>query len=447
MERLVLGVSLAVGLTAACGPNPAPTGTGGTGGNAGGGNNPFCAVKQVLDAKCTSCHADIPNSGAPMPLTSYAATQRNGLNGQKIFSLIGARVASGTMPPGGGLSAQEQATLVDWANAGGPGSECAGQSRGTCATDPSYCIGEQYLPCKPDIYLRAHAPGNANKKFTVPANASDRYNCYQFPNPFAGGKYEIAEAAAIDNYSVIHHWLVFGTNTPQAVGDVDDSGGCTSPEQKDTLLSGWAPGATNSVFPKDVGLLLNQYKYLTLQIHYNNPTNVPADDASGVAYCTTTQVPPNIAGIVTLGQDYGVTAPAGAVNFPGGSGTCNNLFAAGSGTATIIESFPHMHRMGSGFTTEHLRNGQLVDYVSDVPLGTWAFDQQTHYPHNELGTGRIQILPGDTLRTTCFYTNPTATNVVFGTKTSDEMCYDFVIAYPIQQLRRGCGTLFVSFNQ
>lgn len=449
MKRFVLGGLLALVSTLACGPVPTTPGTGGTGGGGtGGSGNPFCAVKRILDAKCTSCHSNPPN-GAPMALTSYASTQAT-LGGSPVYRLMGQYVSNGAMPPAPypPLTDADKNTIVAWANAGGQGSECTtGGSQGTCETDPSYCIGEQYLPCKPDIHLTAHPRGNLSAKYTVPGNARDIYNCFQFPNPFAGGKYGVGSAPIIDNTSVIHHYLVFGANAGQLAGEVDDSGGCVGPELSDTLVSGWAPGGTNSVPPADVAMQLGQYAYLVLQIHYNNLSPFPQPDGSGVALCSTSTVRPNIAGVVTLGQDVGISAPAGGVNVPGGNGTCTNMFAFGSGTATIIASSPHMHRLGSGFTTEHIRNGQRIGYVDNIPLGTWKFDGQTLYPHNELGTGRIQVLPGDVLKTTCYYTNTTGASVGFGTRTSDEMCYDFLGVYPYSQLRRGCGSLFVSFNQ
>jgi hypothetical protein len=83
------------------------------------------------------------------------------------------------------------------------------------------------------------------------------------------------------------------------------------------------------VYPKDVGVSINQYPVLTLQIHYNNPALVPGADASGVGYCTTTAAKQNVAGIVTFGTDLGISIPANANGqTPGGTGTCNNMFRA-----------------------------------------------------------------------------------------------------------------------
>ncbi|HMJ12897.1 MAG TPA: hypothetical protein VK524_15855 [Polyangiaceae bacterium] len=452
MRITFIAVTLTMAFGVACGPPP-PTGTGGAAGTGGaGGANPFCDVKRVLTTKCTSCHADIPNSGAPMPLTSYAATQQTDPEtGQKYYSLLGTRAGNGSMPPYPNLplSTTDKQVLVNWANSGGKGAECPTPSAGTCETDPNYCVGEQHLPCKPDMYFKAHARGDVNRKFPIPAGARDDYHCYRFKNPFYGAnppRYEIAEAPVIDNTAVIHHWLLFGSHFG-ADGDVDDSGNCVAPEFTDTLLAGWAPGGTNSVYPSDVGLALNEWPILNLQVHYNNPGSTAHEDASGIGICSTTRTPQNIAGTVTLGQDVGVSAPAGAVNHPGGNGTCDNMFKVGTGTATILNSWGHMHQLGSGFTTELLRGGQRMRYVTNIPLGDWSFDQQKHYMHTELGDGRVQVLPGDRLKTTCYYTNPTTRNVGFGTSTSAEMCYDFIVAYPISQLKRGCGALSITFRQ
>jgi hypothetical protein len=49
------------------------------------------------------------------------------------------------------------------------------------------------------------------------------------------------------------------------------------------------------------------------------------------------------------------------------------------------------------------------------------------------------VQPGEVLRTTCWYSNPTATAIGFGPKTTDEMCYDFVIGYPYASTVERCG--------
>jgi len=53
-----------------------------------------------------------------------------------------------------------------------------------------------------------------------------------------------------------------------------------------------------------------------------------------------------------------------------------------------------------------------------------------------------QVLPGDTLQTTCYYDNPNPTSVGFGPKTTDEMCFDFIAVFPYGTANKKCGAVF-----
>jgi hypothetical protein len=438
MKSCIVAIALS---TVACGPNPSPQGVGGAGGDTNQGNA-FCSgvpsPAQVLQAKCTSCHSDPPNSGAPFKLTTYADARDHA-------PAIAARIEAGSMPPPTAntpLSTEQKAALLSWVNAGAPGNECVSNKPG-CPEDPNLCVGEQFLPCVPDAYILAYSPEDRAQKFVVRAGVSDHYDCFQFANPFYGtGRLITAEAPVIDNANVVHHWLLFG-GTTGTDGQVN-TGSCIDPQLGDTLLTGWAPGGTNQVYPSDVGVRISEFPILTLQTHYNNPSDIDLEDGSGIAFCSTSEAKPNVAGTVTLGTDLGIFIPPGSNDYAGGVSSCPNLFkGSNTGTATIVTSAPHMHQLGSGFTTEQLRDGERVGYVSNVPVGTWSFDRQTHYPHSEVSPGgsRILVEPGDVLKTTCYYTNPGTSAVGFGGKTTKEMCYDFLMVYPIDELRRGCGPL------
>ncbi len=71
-------------------------------------------VKPVLERWCTSCHGEPPTSGAPMSLTSYEAVVEH-LERVRVRTLV-----QQTMPPGGGLSADDRAVLATWIAAGAP---------------------------------------------------------------------------------------------------------------------------------------------------------------------------------------------------------------------------------------------------------------------------------------------------------------------------------------
>ncbi|HEY6560481.1 MAG TPA: hypothetical protein VI072_24525 [Polyangiaceae bacterium] len=457
MNKYVVGIILAVPFGLACGPAPAPGGTAGTGGAPPA--NPFCNVKSVLTAKCTGCH--YPGSGqAPMSLTTYADTQAI-RNGKPVWQLMAERVGGGTMPPIGssqaaGTTQADRDVIRNW---NGSGSECSGPVT-SCADGEMCnlrnCNGEACISNKCNITHRflAHS-GNGSGRWPVAANTLDDYRCFTFANPFYNTNIQVtAETPIIDagNPSVIHHWLLFGSSRPPSAAGGPPSGGtgifqCVSPELGDKLISGWAPGGDAYILPPDIGLTLRSYPYLVLQSHYFTTPFVSGSDKSGVAFCTTPTARTNAATIVTLGTDN-ISIPAGAQGAKA-TGYCDSR-VGGNGLAKnnrpvyVIGSSPHMHTLGTAFTTTHTRGTTKLANFSTVGPGgeveRWTFDQQHKY-----GLPRVPVQPGDSLVTTCTYSNPGPFPVGFGPGTSAEMCYDFIMAYPAADTRGECGQ-GVTFN-
>ncbi|HEY6561740.1 MAG TPA: hypothetical protein VI072_30935 [Polyangiaceae bacterium] len=395
----------------ACGPVP-PPGTGGAGGTGGapptGGPVIPCNVLQIMANKCQTCHSNPPQYGAPMPLTTLQEVQTHR---ERMI----ARVEARTMPPNTTLSDADRNTLVTWLRNGAQG------------VAPSTCvipgdddrIGPEYLPC-PDshrITMRTYAGAEGSgTKYSVATG--QRYVNFSFRNPFRDGELSTDVAPLIDNKSVIHHFILYG------IGGGGGSGR--------THVSGWAPGGTNGNMPPDVGLMLD-YDSFTMEVHYSNATGGTQLDSSGVVFCTNRNQATGVitprqytAGIFTLGQ-YLFSIPAGAQNHPV-TAQCNV-----QRPMTIIGTSPHMHQLGWGFRTEHIRGGNLED-LSNIPDGQWSFDGQRHYGLEP----RRQVNVGDILRTTCRFRNPNPYPVNFGTRTEDEMCFDFMTVIPYTPLLRSC---------
>ena len=57
------------------------------------------------------------------------------------------------------------------------------------------------------------------------------------------------------------------------------------------------------------------------------------------------------------------------------------------------------------------------------------------------------INPGDRLETTCSFTNTTDTMVTFGERTEDEMCFNFVLAWPANALQSQLPLNFSQFQR
>jgi hypothetical protein len=95
-----------------------------------------------------------------------------------------------------------------------------------------------------------------------------------------------------------------------------------------------------------------------------------------------------------------------------------------------------MHTLGRSFQTVIHRGSDTGPAVPLVVVDAFSFDNQRFYPNEPPAI----FYPGDSVTTSCVYDNPSAQAVTFGERTEDEMCFDFVLLYPIAQLStRSCG--------
>jgi hypothetical protein len=414
-----LCVAVAAGLGAGCGesadPAPAPAGALPT------------DVARVLQGACVSCHAATPRYGAPMPLVTYADLQRAAPSNaaRRVWQLMGERVHDPVRPmPPTRLAAADLAVIDAWVAAGAPA--CTGPSCGT-VTPPA--IDGPALPCVPSHTFSAHAAGSQGA-FAVPGAAGNVNKCFAFRSPFNGTTQATAFGPNVNNASVLHHMILFATDTPQTEGAVFNCDGNMPRDAR--FVTGWAPGNMGTVLPGDVGAELpGNSAWFILQVHYWNVQSAPADDASGLAMCTTDTPRPHAAAVTTLGsadiaippraQDHAVT------------GTCTPALTE---PVHIIGSGPHMHRRGTALRTEIVRGGAAQGQTTmlvDVP--NFSFDAQVNYPSDTL------VMPGDVLRTTCRFRNMDAQTVYFGERTEDEMCFNFVLAWPAGALSNAGGAV------
>jgi hypothetical protein len=394
-----------------------------------------CEVEDVLAARCWSCHGDPPKFGAPMPLRTrddLLMPARSDVT-RSVADLVAERIVDPErpMPPTGDMPEAEGDVVRAWLADGAPGSleSCGNTGPGD---DPG--VGPEALPCTPAYEFVAHADGSADG-FSVPV-ADNLYQCFTFKSPLVTATQATAWAPIVDDERVLHHWILYRTKTPQADGGVAP---CQMPSDA-TFVAGWAPGGSNYVMPEDVGLELGgPDDWFILQIHYNNTGGyTDSVDRSGVALCEAEEPRPKTAGIFTLGSL--------AINVPGGAsghvveGTCPSWITSYLPEPVhVLASFPHMHEIGRRLTTEILRGGDESRIETLIDVNPFAFDNQTYYAHDP----EVLIHPGDALRTRCTYDNPYDHSVTLGEGTEDEMCFNFVMIYPLDIVAadRQCGLL------
>jgi hypothetical protein len=395
-----------------------------------------CDVAEILARNCTSCHADPPKFGAPMSLETFDDLHLPTVTDvtRSVYEVVADRIEDDAlpMPPTGQLTAEDRNVLHAWIDAGAPRSDDECED----ADDPDEPdVGPDALPCEPTQFFTAHAAGKDDEGFAVP-DVDNLYQCFTFRSDLAPGSQATAWAPIVDDERVLHHWILYRTAEPQEDGGVMP---CNMPGDA-TFVAGWAPGSTNYVMPAGVGLEFGgPDDYFILQIHYNNIAGYgDAVDMSGVALCEAEEPRPIEAGIFTLGT-LGINIPPETSGHVA-EGTCPSWITSYlPEDVHILASFPHMHELGTQISTEILRGGENGTAETLVNVDPFAFQNQKYYPHEP----EVLLHPGDALRTQCTYDNPSDHRVWFGEGTDDEMCFNFVMVYPLDIVgeNRQCGLI------
>jgi hypothetical protein len=384
-----------------------------------------------------------------------------------VMELVSTRIQSTTSPmppvPNAPLSDTEKATMVSWLNAGAPpatGQGCdlspggggatgaggatnggapissagaggtfvgagGGSVGGTSGGQGGYTNPPPPGPadCQETFEFRAHGgTGDTDKTpFQVPsnsANAGNQYTCFYYDPPYKPDSQGLWFTPIIDNTHAIHHWLLYATDNKAHVSGT--SAPCSAIEAGAYLIAGWAPGASPSHLPADVGLSLPQGPNggFILEVHHFSPDpTVMQTDTSGVRFCTAAaNTRPHTAGVHFTGSEGICLNPNSQQEV---SGTCNPQ--TDKGDIHIVNVWPHMHKLGVRQQLTITRVDGSTEMLHDQPFD---FNAQISYPKD------VVIHPGDSITTNCFYNNTTTDKIPFGENTQDEMCYGFVTAWP-----------------
>ncbi|WP_437926071.1 peptidylglycine alpha-amidating monooxygenase [Sorangium sp. So ce291] len=378
-----------------------------------------CDVDKILSTKCQTCHGASPKFGAPFPLVDRSDLVAPAVSdpNKKVYELVAARARDTARPmpppPTERLTAAELAVFDQWVAAGMP----AGKD--TCV-DPGGggTIDPPTLSCTPDVLLAPSAP------YVMPKGVQDQYMCYGVDVEIGQKRHLVGVVPHIDNSTIVHHILLFkadeaspSTPTPCNGGDI-----------MGPLLAVWAPGGKATELPLEAGFPLEGTAHFTIQVHYSNIKGLDGQqDSTGFDVCTTTELRPNDAGIFAFGTEDINIPPHGSLDV-----SCDYQFPRDMGALSVISVMPHMHILG-----KHLSSNTVpTDGSEPSNLGLadpWNFDNQIWYDNDTILRG------GDTVRTRCAWDNPGNSAVEFGDRTLDEMCYNFVMYYPSQELESKVG--------
>jgi len=193
----------------------------------------------------------------------------------------------------------------------------------------------------------------------------------------------------------------------------------------------WGPGPINQItFPNESGLLMpsGAGAYLELQVHFNN---AKAGMTSRVSFdiCASSKLQPNTAAVHWLGYDNSFASIVTEGLGPDAQPALDNL---GGGRATgscvakersrIFWMAPHMHQRGKHMKIEVLRANGMRETILDQPF---SFLEQTALYKEELWVEK-----GETLQTTCTW-DTSGGKIIFGHSSASEMCFAYVLAYPM----------------
>ncbi|XP_071097402.1 DBH-like monooxygenase protein 1 [Haliotis cracherodii] len=322
---------------------------------------------------------------------------------------------------------------------------CDPYSSAACATKNAWvsCKGSE-LECdainSPDVL-------NFTIRFPeteVPAEDTT-YICMIFDVPSDRDYHYIASKPLIDNDNVMHHVVVYGcTDTTEALPKAPYKCGMNAGRGCTTGIGGWTVGSPGECLNDNFGLSFGKSKFtrFALEFHWNNPNEVSGwKDSSGMTFFYTPKLRPNNGSIMSLGQ-WHLAIPPGRpeVTF---RGECTSDCTQRLMTEPIYvpTALNHMHYLGRAGSVEHIRNGQRLRYLTNEP--EYSYDNPLYFQYDE----PVQILPGDSLVTTCTFQSTYKKNWVFyGDATSDEMCYGFLWYYPEHALKKSNCVSWKSIN-
>lgn len=260
---------------------------------------------------------------------------------------------------------------------------------------------------------------------------------------------EVTEAEELDESTPGEGWTCFGNAGLGSGPQVDDA----------PWLGAWAPGGTETVLGKGLGVSLERGSRIVMQVHYNLLAGSSADVSAarlriapagaGLTPLETMLMPAPVelpcrvehedgplcdraAALADVkqrfGQGPGATADllhvlCNSTQPPGEVQSCTRAI---NETMTIRGVAGHMHLLGREIKVELNPGTPDAETILDIPV--WNFDDQGAQPVDP-----VQLDPGETVRVTCrhvqwlrdrlpaFEGQPDR-YVVWGEGTTDEMC-------------------------
>ncbi|XP_060562497.1 dopamine beta-hydroxylase-like [Ruditapes philippinarum] len=250
----------------------------------------------------------------------------------------------------------------------------------------------------------------------------------------------------INNTDIIHHMLVFGCDF-----EMDEKGPhpCDSLDYRcHTWLGKWDVGMDDLIMQDNGGVRIGKgsFKYLLLQIHWNNEMGLKDEtDSSGMRLHVTSHLRANDIGNVQIGQND--------INIPGETdhvlisgicpGRCTGLMLPSP--IYITNVYLHMHGLGVRATLGIHRDREVTETIATED----NYNYTNPIWHNM--SPPVKVNPGEPIEIKCWFDSKNGlrfrqNTTNYGQGTKAEMCYAFIRYYPRilgfdQCLQKGNKTL------
>jgi hypothetical protein len=375
-------------------------------------------IRPVMESTCVECHAAGGVGGFALDTfdkaKAYATASMTAVEGKRMppwppdptcREYKGQRV----------LSDLQRQLFRAWVDAGTPEG-----------------VESDYEP-RPDIGIAEPSLGAPSRSldaggdytFDVANGPQDLYWCFRLnPGITAPTDFTAADITP-GNKEIVHHVIVFR----EANGQANATGlpGFQCDGAPGEFLFAWVPGSGALRFPEGVGMQLQPNDRLLMQMHYSKvPTAATQVDRTQAKLYFAESPVQQRARVLWLGT-IGIDVPAGQTATA--SGECA---VGGNEPLNVLMTAPHMHKMAVSHKATVARNDGSEACLVDVPR--WDFGWQGGYMVKDA----FQVMPGETITTSCTWTNNTAADAGFGEGTGDEMCFNFLYVTGNTSVPRYC---------
>jgi hypothetical protein len=374
-------------------------------------------IARILQDNCQNCHRD--GQVAPFALESYEdavrwKTEIEAYTGSRLMPPWKAAPGIGHFSNDLSLSDSEIELIARWVEQGTPLGDASDMP-------PAPKYSDQWQAGDPDLVVEMP------DTYTIAPEGEDDYRHFVIPMEQLEDRFVETIDVQPGNRSVVHHVIAYVDTSGEArkLDAADPGPGYTRfgdvGFKPASMLGGWAPGMMPYKTPEGTGRWLPKQCDIVLQVHYYR-TGFEEQDRTKVGLYFA-KSPRPVATRVNLAINREFRVPAGKKDHEVRA-ECEIKEAS-----YLYAITPHMHLIGETMSVKaHLPEGEIRPLIR---IDDWDFNWQTSYRYRDL-----QLLPAGT-RVELVATfdnsaeNPNNPNspprdIMWGEKTTDEMCIAFL---------------------